>query len=105
MTKAERFRKHIKAHLSWTPKEKIDRIRFLSLALCGEVGEIANLLKKDWRGDEGDRSKEIIKEVADVGNYTFMLAEVLGVDLVDAMLKKNDRGGKATGVEGRSQEN
>src|ERR1700739_3058699 len=26
-------------------------IRFLSFALFGEVGELANLIKKDWRGD------------------------------------------------------
>jgi NTP pyrophosphatase (non-canonical NTP hydrolase) len=84
----DELRAHLKAHLSWGTLEGPDRIRFMSLALCGEAGEIANLIKKDWRGDAGDRRSEIIAELADVGNYVFMLAEALGVDLPAAMLKR-----------------
>ena len=82
------LRDHIKAHLYWGPLRGEDKLRFMVLALCGEAGELANLVKKDWRGDGGDRSEELIEELADVGNYAFMIAEALGVDLQAAMLTK-----------------
>ena len=82
------LRDHLRRHLGWGPLAGKDRVRFMTLALCGEAGELANLVKKDWRGDAGDRREKMIAELADVGNYTFMLAEALGVDLEAAMLKK-----------------
>lgn len=82
------LRAHLKTHLGWGPLEGADKVRFMALALCGETGELANLIKKDWRGDAGDRRDQISAELADVGNYVFMLAEALGVDLPAVMLKK-----------------
>jgi NTP pyrophosphatase (non-canonical NTP hydrolase) len=85
----------IKDHLAWpvlgrvpTPEE--ESLRFLTLALCGEAGELANLIKKDWRGDQGgeERRAKIVDELTDVANYTFMIAARLGVDLETLMLKK-----------------
>jgi NTP pyrophosphatase (non-canonical NTP hydrolase) len=61
------------------------------LALCGEAGELANYVKKEWRGDKLDlvaHRAKIESEVADVGNYIFMIAEVLGIDLLSAMRDK-----------------
>jgi NTP pyrophosphatase (non-canonical NTP hydrolase) len=78
----------VKTHLGWGPLHGPDKVRFMALALCGETGELANLIKKDWRGDGGDRRDQIGAELADVGNYLFMLAEALGVDLPAAMLNK-----------------
>lgn len=81
----------INAHRSWGPKcpeESFERQAYMSLALCGEAGELANNYKKVWRGDGGDRRDQIISELADVGNYAFMLASLLGVDLLDEMLRK-----------------
>lgn len=75
-------------HLVHTRLEDVDRFRFLVLALCGEAGELANLVKKDWRGDDGDRTAAIIEELADIGNYAFMIARHLGVDLETEMVKK-----------------
>lgn len=64
-----------------------DRSRFLSLALCGETGELANFIKKEWR-DNKDYTSEIVKELADIGNYLYMLAEVYKIDLEKEMLAK-----------------
>lgn len=51
------------------PESREDR-RFLALALCGEVGELANLVKKDWRGDVIDGLIEKIEdEVGDIYAY------------------------------------
>jgi len=79
---------HLRAHLKWGPLVGVERVRFMALALCGEAGELANLIKKDWRGDAGDRRLAQIDELADVANYVFMLAEEWGVDLPAAMLAK-----------------
>lgn len=88
MTDVHELRDHLRRHLHWGPVRDEDKIRFLALALCGEVGEFANLIKKDWRGDQGDRFQKLVDELADVANYTFIIAEALGVDLMEAMLKK-----------------
>ena len=83
------LKQKIREHAAWghfTSPE--DRVRFFALALCGEAGELANFIKKDWRGDTGDRSADIVKELADVANYTFILAMALDVDLEKAMLDK-----------------
>lgn len=72
-----------------------DDIRFMTLGMSGEAGEIiealilaalvnkasgkaANLVKKRWR-DGDDHANELQKEVADVCAYAFMLAEFLGM--------------------------
>jgi NTP pyrophosphatase (non-canonical NTP hydrolase) len=56
-------------------------------ALVGEVGELANLLKKIKRGDEVD-PLEVGKEIADVQTYLDLLAAHLGVDLGEATIQK-----------------
>lgn len=55
-----------------------DDIRFLTLALAGEVGELANFIKKDWRGDKVEW-KDIHNEVVDVAIYLDLLIEALGL--------------------------
>lgn len=52
-------------------------IRFLTLALCGEAGELANVIKKQWRGDTPAISMDARAELADVLAYTLMLAHEL----------------------------
>ncbi len=52
------------------------------LAITGEVGELANLVKKQKRdGMTVERQQEIAKELADVVLYADLLADHLGVDL------------------------
>ncbi len=53
-------------------------IYFLSLALCGEVGELANMMKKHWRGDLVP-NEQIIEELADIRVYLELLAKCYGI--------------------------
>ena len=59
--------------------------RFLTLALAGEVGELCNLIKKQWRGDMSTHSRPFLdglnEELADVRIYLELLAQMYGVDL------------------------
>ena len=58
-----------------------DQWRFLALAFAGEVGELLNLIKKDWRGDGDWRDGPVFEELADVRIYLELLATALGYDL------------------------
>lgn len=60
------------------------------MALMGELGELANLLKKVKRGDytEAEASAEVAKELADVQIYLDILAYRCGVDLGAATVSK-----------------
>lgn len=60
-------------------------------ALAGEVGELANILKKVRRGDlpmDLRTKMEIAREIADVQIYLDLLAFVAGVDLALATAAK-----------------
>lgn len=68
----------------------IHDIRFLALALCGEAGELANIIKKQWRGDVLSLGGDAHDEVADVLAYVMMLAHQLGMD-PESLLWRVDR--------------
>jgi NTP pyrophosphatase (non-canonical NTP hydrolase) len=53
--------------------------RFLALALCGEAGELANMIKKRWR-DQADFSEEIRDEIADIRVYLELLAKCFAIE-------------------------
>ena len=53
--------------------------RYLALALCGEAGELANFIKKRWRGDKVDVD-EIRDEIANVRVYLELLAACFGIE-------------------------
>lgn len=53
-------------------------LRFLALAMGGEVGEVLNLVKKNWRGDPVDSGK-LIGEMGDVLSYWLLLISCLGL--------------------------
>ena len=59
-------------------------------AVCGEVGELANMLKKVRRGDYTlkENRKEIADEIADVVIYLDILADKTGIDLGEAVISK-----------------
>jgi NTP pyrophosphatase (non-canonical NTP hydrolase) len=69
-----------------------------SNALCGEAGELANVIKKIRRQEtgavnQGDPSMQELKgmaglELADVVIYADLLAKQLGVDLADVVKRK-----------------
>ncbi len=52
---------------------------FLALALCGEAGELANMIKKRWRDGVG-LSEEIRDEIADIRVYLELLARCFGIE-------------------------
>jgi NTP pyrophosphatase (non-canonical NTP hydrolase) len=65
-------------------------VRFLTLGLAGEAGELANFVKKRWRDGEL-HDDDIRKEIADVCAYAFMLAARFDMsprDLLDLMAHK-----------------
>jgi NTP pyrophosphatase (non-canonical NTP hydrolase) len=59
-------------------------------AVCGELGEAANLIKKIERGDFTleERRADLGKELADVVIYLDLLAKRAGVDLGKATIQK-----------------
>lgn len=64
-------------------------LNFLALAICGEAGELANLFKKAWRGD--DVSPDAIRdEIADIRIYLEHLSRLLDIDLDRACDNKLD---------------
>jgi NTP pyrophosphatase (non-canonical NTP hydrolase) len=65
------------AHL-FPPYSSTDE-RFLTLALAGEVGELANMIKKRWR-DGIDLGDEIREEIADIRVYLELLAKCFGIE-------------------------
>lgn len=53
--------------------------RFLALALCGEAGELANLIKKRWR-DDAVLVEEVKDEIADIRVYLELLAKCFDIE-------------------------
>jgi NTP pyrophosphatase (non-canonical NTP hydrolase) len=61
------------------------------LALCGEVGELANLLKKVQRGSDpfdAEMKNMMANELIDAFTYIMTTAGVLGVDVGEAYSEK-----------------
>lgn len=79
------LRDYIRSHSKWGPKKVEERLRFFALAICGEAGELANFVKKEWRGVlKGKDPKarlvwkgKCVSEAADVGAYTMMYLDLL----------------------------
>lgn len=78
----------INEHFKQEVGDRHDNIRFISLALCGECGELANLIKKEWRGDAGLDVKDVYDEIADIQIYLFHLAELLETNIDDCVAMK-----------------
>jgi NTP pyrophosphatase (non-canonical NTP hydrolase) len=72
-------------------------------AMTGEVGELANVLKKVRRGDftQQDKQQEIADELADIATYLDILAYRLGVDLGHAVINKFNRVSQRVGASTR----
>jgi NTP pyrophosphatase (non-canonical NTP hydrolase) len=75
----------------WFPDRAEDSI-YMTLALCGEVGELANEIKKVGRGTASMQDAKtrlaIMMEMADVFTYLLALSAMLGVDLEKAYYAK-----------------
>lgn len=53
--------------------------RFLTLALCGEAGELANMIKKRWR-DGVNLTEEIREEICDIRVYLELIAKCFDLE-------------------------
>lgn len=75
----------------------------LAMALAGEVGELVAefqwLTPEESASLEPDRRKAVASEMADVLIYLVRLADVLGVDLLDAASSKLESNRRRYGVE------
>lgn len=85
---AERVAKFGHTLEGWTPNDWLT-------AVTGELGELANLLKKLHRGDTVDKrtgrpisKKDLADEIADVVIYMELLSQRLGIDMGDAVVSK-----------------
>ncbi len=75
----------------WFP-ESAESVAFTTLALAGEVGEVANIVKKIERGSlrwtDAKVRYDLAMEIADVYTYLVVLAGQCGVDLEKAYAAK-----------------
>ena len=69
-----------------------DPALYYSLAICGEAGEMGNKIVKGLRNgnDPGASVRAIESELPDVFIYGFVLAYVLGIDIVKLVNEKVD---------------
>lgn len=82
-----------KIHFNWATEvseKNIQQLQFLVLSLAGEVGEMANCVKKVVRGDENLVSSKdsISEELTDVFIYVLKLAYQMNIDLEKTYLQK-----------------
>lgn len=68
-------------------------------AVCGELGEAANLIKKIERGDFtlDEARAELAKELADTQTYLDLLAHAAGINLGRATIEKFNEVSKRIG--------
>ena len=71
------FVKYAQSHGRLTSADEITH--FLALAIAGEAGELANLVKKKWQGDAVDQ-QSLREEIADIRIYLEHLARHLHID-------------------------
>ena len=92
MKSAERVEELLRQFASDRDWEQFHTPRNLLIALVGEVGELAEQMQ--WRSDAEvlqlmkSSPEAVAEELADVGIYLIRLADVLGVDLDDAIRRK-----------------
>jgi NTP pyrophosphatase (non-canonical NTP hydrolase) len=68
----------------WFGEELTLNAPYMCLALCGEVGEVANIIKKLQRGSlvqTEEVRNDIAEEITDSFIYVIALAHACGVDL------------------------
>lgn len=63
-------------------------LSYWGCALAGEVGELCNLIKKFERDGQKMEIHQVGDELADIFIYLQLTAEVLQIDLQEAILRK-----------------
>jgi NTP pyrophosphatase (non-canonical NTP hydrolase) len=88
------------------PEARRRAVMHHTLALCGEAGEIANLVKKMDRGsydiDSEVFQRSVKEEIADVFTYLLNLAGLFEMDLLRAYMSKRDKNVKRFGKPGKT---
>lgn len=87
--------RHI-GNFCWNSKvtdDNIELLEFLIISLVGEVGEVANIVKKIVRGDFSlaERDNEIREEIADIFIYLLKISYQMDIDLEEAYFEKMKR--------------
>jgi NTP pyrophosphatase (non-canonical NTP hydrolase) len=88
----------------WEIKDEkafIERLQYLTVALAGEIGEYANIVKKLSRDFENlndsisdERKQALIEELVDCFTYVIITANLLKVDLEEEYIKKLEKNKK-----------
>jgi len=77
------------------PKVLVRALAHHTLSLCGEAGELANLVKKVDRGTVDITNivfqSDAREELTDVFIYVLNIAGILGMDLLQEYLRKRDK--------------
>lgn len=93
----ERLRENLRTFAARRDWEKFHTPKNLAMALGGETGELLEIFQ--WLSEteaaeimrDPHRSHQVEDELADVFLYLTRLADVLGVDLLDATARKMER--------------
>ena len=78
--------------------EGLNDIIYLALAINGEAGEVAEVVKKAWRDGKEVDKEWLVEELGDVLWYVAVLAHELGVPLSEVMEKNIEKLRKRYGV-------
>ena len=84
----------------WFPSTS-GNVPFITLAMCGEVGEVANVVKKIERGslkiEDAATRFDLAMEITDVYTYFLVLAGTLGIDLEESYKVKRQQNAERFG--------
>ncbi|MDD3102570.1 MAG: MazG nucleotide pyrophosphohydrolase domain-containing protein [Patescibacteria group bacterium] len=85
-----------KGAFSWHQKinsENIHILEYLIIGLIGEVGELANIIKKIRRGDltYSEHKDDIAEEIVDVFIYLLKMAYQNDIDIEQEFLRKLEK--------------
>ncbi len=85
----------------WNNIDYNEKLLYLSTALAGEVGELANIIKKRHRKKihglaidnlkEEEYTQKIKEEIVDVFIYTIIFCNSLNIDLEQEYYKKSEK--------------
>lgn len=70
----------------------VSDLRFNALAMCGEAGEVANAIKKGWRGDSLNIDN-LRDELGDVFSYWTHLVHCAGFTVEEIVTRSVEKAG------------
>lgn len=92
----KKFDSDHKSNFEWNKlidEDSIYILEFLMIALTGEIGETANIVKKIIRGDFKlqEKKEEIAEEIIDIMIYIIKLSYQLDIDIEKEYLNKMEK--------------